>query len=141
MAEEKRRDMSKIALEARSFQQQGELMQQQLSTIQGTIIELKATSETLKNIAAIKGKDVLLPMGSGVLSHAKLTGGEKVLVEIGSGIIAEKELGEAAEILQARLKSLEETRDSIQSALREVSEKLRGLDLEARKLMAAEKEG
>lgn len=128
--------LNQLALEAQSFQQQGQAMQQQLASLQSTIVEIRATSETLKNIQNIKSKKVLLPIGSGVLVNAGIESAEKVLLDIGAGVIAEKPVPEAVQFLEFRQKKIEETRDRLQEGLIQVSERLRVLDKEAKVIIS-----
>jgi len=136
ISEEQRGELSRIALEVQSAQQQGASLQNQLASMQSSIIEIRATIETLKNLKELGGGDVLLPVGAGVFVNAKVTGGEKALVEIGGNIITEKSIAEATDILERRLKSIEETRDGLQSTLAKLSQRLRELDAEAKKILA-----
>ncbi len=130
------RQLNQLAFEAQSFQQQGQTMQQQLSSLQSSVVEMRATMETLKNLQHVKAKNALLPIGSGILLNANVEKTEKVLVEVGSGIVVEKPIPEAIQLLESRNKKIEETRDKLQDALGQVSEKLRKIDSEAKVIMA-----
>ncbi|MEM3030949.1 MAG: prefoldin subunit alpha [Candidatus Micrarchaeia archaeon] len=136
ISEEKKGELSRIALEAQSAQQQGANIQNQIASLQSSIIEIRATMETLKNIREVRGGDVLLPIGAGVFVNAKIAGGDRALVEIGGNIITEKSAAEATEILEKRLKVVEETRERLQSALAELDQRLRELDAEAKRILA-----
>ncbi|MEM4389463.1 MAG: prefoldin subunit alpha [Candidatus Micrarchaeia archaeon] len=136
LSEEKRNELSRIALEAQSAQQQGANIQNQIASLQSSIVEIRATIETLKNLKEMKGGDVLLPIGAGVFVNATITGGDRALVEIGSNIITEKSIAETIETLEKRLKVVEDTRERLESALAELAKRLRELDAEAKRIMS-----
>ncbi len=128
-------DLNRIAYEIQAYQQQGQLMQQQLASVQDTINEIGAAQGTLKSIGDTKDEEVLLPLGAGTHIQAKITDSEKVLIDIGSDVIAEKPISEAAQILEDRRARLEQTRDKFQNNIIEISKKIQQLDAEAKKLI------
>lgn len=136
MPQEKEDPLSQLAYEAQAYQQQGQYMQQQLSTLQMNVSEIGAAIGTLKNMASAKDNEVLLPVGAGAHVKANLTETGVVMLNIGADVIAEKPLEEAVAILEERLKRLEDTRDKLQDALMQVSKKLESLDTEAKQLMS-----
>ena len=139
--ERKKAELSRIAMEAQAAQQQGASIQNQLNSLGASIIETKATLEALKNLEGVKDKEVILPIGSGVFINASVAGKGKVLVELGANIIAEKPFQEASELLEKRLKNIEEARDKLQAALEGFSTRLRELDRQAKTLISEIKEG
>ncbi|MBI5158845.1 prefoldin subunit alpha [Candidatus Micrarchaeota archaeon] len=128
--------LNQLAFEAQSCQQQGQAMQQQISSLQSTSFEARATIETLKNIQNVKNKKVLLPIGSGVLVNSEVEKADKILIEVGSGIMVEKHVPDAISVLEERLKKIDETRARLQDALMQVSDKLRAIDKDAKEIMA-----
>lgn len=129
------KQLNQLAFEAQSFQQQAQAMQQQISSLQSTSLEARATIETLKNIQNVKNKRVLLPVGSGVLVNAGVEKADNVLIEVGSGIVVEKPVPDSIALLEERLKKIDETRSRLQDALMQVSDKLRAIDTEAKRIM------
>lgn len=128
-------DLSRIAYEVQTYQQQGQFVQQQLSAIQGTITEIGAALGTLRGLEMAKDNEVLLPIGSGTHLKAKLTDTQSVLLNIGSDIIAEKPVDEAIQILEERVKRLEATRDKLQEGLLELSKRIEQLDSDAKQIL------
>jgi len=136
IAQDKDDDLSRIAYEMQNYQQQGQFMQQQLSSLQMSISEIGAALGTLRNLDKVKDNEVLLPVGAGAHVSARLTDTQNIMINIGSDVIAQKPLAETVEILEERLKRLESTRDRLQEAVLEISKKLEELDSEAKQILA-----
>ena len=134
--EKKKAELSRLAMEAQAAQQQGAGVQSQLNSLSSSIVETRATMESLKNLEAVKDKEVLLPLGSGVFINARVAGKGKVLVEIGGNIIAEKSFPETNELLEKRVKSVEEVRDKLQAVLDSLTTRLRELDRQAKSIIS-----
>ncbi|PIZ26155.1 MAG: hypothetical protein COY47_02060, partial [Chloroflexi bacterium CG_4_10_14_0_8_um_filter_57_5] len=63
MAQDMDENLSRIAYEAQSYQQQGQFMQQQIASIQDNISEIGAAIGTLRSLDHVKDNEVLLPLG------------------------------------------------------------------------------
>lgn len=134
--EKEKEELTKIAYEAQAYQQQVQVMQQQLSTLQMNIVEIVGCIETLKGLKNVKNKDVFLPIGSGAYVKAKIIDEERILLDIGAGMIAEKAIEESIELLEKKKKNVEKLRDELQQNIKAIGEHIHKLDAEAKKIVS-----
>jgi prefoldin alpha subunit len=112
------------------------ILQQQISNLGGTRSELSMTLEFLKNLNQLKpDTEILVPVGSGAMIKAKISGIDRVLVEIGSGVVVEKTPNEAIQIIEGRMKDVDEVIARIQKDITSIQEKIEALRPEAEQLM------
>ncbi|MFH1447554.1 MAG: prefoldin subunit alpha [Candidatus Micrarchaeota archaeon] len=136
MIEDDEEGLNRLAQEIQNYQQQGQFVQQQLSSIQATLNEIAAAEGTIKGIKTVNDEEVLVPLGAGAHMQAKIVNPDKILINIGADVIAEKPIKEAIEILGERRKRLELTHDKLQESISEISNKLQQLDANAKKILA-----
>lgn len=126
--------LQKLAYEAQLYQQQGQLLKQQLDVLQATSAELAETIGTLKGLSPNKqGK--LVPVGSGAFLRAKDLDSSNVLINVGSSLVLELPVASAIALLQKREASAKDVRENLQKNLSNVGMRLGELESAAQRLM------
>lgn len=119
-------------------------LQQNLEMIEGSLTELRATSNALEEIkGAKKDSEVLVPIGVDSFIKAKIIDPENVIVGIGADLAAKKTIDEARADIEARIADFEKARAEQTASLEQTISKLKELEPALQNLMSqtAGKEG
>ncbi len=111
--------------ELRTLFGQAESLRQQIATIDATILDLATVLETLDYIRE-KGKDkiVLVPIGAGNFIRAKIEDTEHVIMGVGGRMSVEATIDEAKEMINERIKALEQLRLDLRRKLEEINARI-----------------
>jgi len=113
MKEEEARQMM-AALEL--YHSQLESLAEDQKVIQLSLEETIRAKETLRRYKdADEGSEILVPVGGGSFVYAKISSHDRVLLGLGSGVTAEKSIDDAVEIMEERIKELNETAKTVSS--------------------------
>ncbi|AEG18853.1 Prefoldin subunit alpha [Methanobacterium paludis] len=119
---EDRKKLEQLVNQLNAYQQQAEVLQQQMEGLNVTITELTIAEETL---AAIKGKDnaeTLVPIGAGSFLITELKNTDEVIVGFGAGIAAKKKIGDAEESIAEQKKELEGVMKNMTDNLQKITD-------------------
>jgi prefoldin alpha subunit len=119
---EDRKKLEQLVNQLNAYQQQAEVLQQQMEGLNVTITELTIAEETL---AAIKGKDnaeTLVPIGAGSFLITELKNTDEVIVGFGAGVAAKKKIGDAEESIAEQKKELEAVMKSMTDNLQKITD-------------------
>jgi prefoldin alpha subunit len=113
------------------FQQNLETLRQQLEMIERRLLEVRTTSQAMKEIGKAKGnEDILIPFGSGCYGNGKITDKANVLVDLGAGVMIKKGLEEAQLFLKKKEEELEKASKEVQEEMNKVASKINELGSE-----------
>lgn len=119
---EDRKKLEQLVNQLNAYQQQAEVLQQQMEGLNVTITELTIAEETL---AAIKGKDnaeTLVPIGAGSFLITELKNTDEVIVGFGAGVAAKKKIGDAEESIAEQKKELEGVMKNMTENLQKITD-------------------
>jgi len=122
---EKKAQVNKVEEELRTLFGQAESLRQQIATIDATILDLATVLETLDYIKE-KGKDkvVLVPIGAGNFIRAKIEDTDRVIMGVGGRLSVEATIDEAKELINARIRALEQLRLDLRRKLEEINARI-----------------
>jgi prefoldin alpha subunit len=136
LTQEEKDRLEKLASELNVREFQAELLRQQLSSLTRSLSEYSLAAETLKSLQNEPSeKDGLVSVGANCYIPAKIRCTDKVLVGIGAGVLVEKTLGDAVQILEGKMKELQEAIQSTRKELERVSAEAEQLRPELEKLL------
>ncbi|MEM1689220.1 MAG: prefoldin subunit alpha [Candidatus Hadarchaeales archaeon] len=119
-----------------SYREMARILQQQIAELTNVRSELSMTLNFLQEMKKMKeGDQVLVPAGSGLFVKTRLDSTDHVLVGIGANVVIERTPVEAQQILENRIKEIDETLQNLQESLAKVEEKIRVLAPEVERLM------
>ena len=119
---EDKKKLEQLVNQLNMYQQQAEVLQQQMESLNVTITELTIAEETL---AAIKGKDnaeTLVPIGAGSFLITELKNTDEVIVGFGAGVAAKKKIGDAEESIAEQKKELEGVMKNMTENLQKITD-------------------
>ncbi len=126
----KDKEMEKLAYESQFYRQRLEMIQQQISALQKSSMEIENTVNALRGIGETE-EEMYFPLGGGVHSKVKMPEKDNVLVDVGSGIVAERKVSDALEILDLRLKAVKDALEKMEKAKSEGTMKLQEIESKA----------
>jgi len=129
-------DARKILVQIEYSRRQMEALSKQGQLLESAVAELNATIEALKDISNQKpGAEMMVPVGAGAFVRASLKGTETVLVGVGAEMSVERNMPEAVETLQERMKQLQQSYGSVQKTLGELAMRLQELNSQAEQMI------
>lgn len=91
------------------FSMQMQEIEKQVGTLEEQAVQLQKLEESVGDIQNFKpGSKVLAPISPGLYVESELRNPDKLLMNIGSDVFVHKEIKEAQDILQSRIKRVEE---------------------------------
>lgn len=119
-----------------SYRELSRLLQQQMAELVALRSELSMTLNFLREMEKMKeGDQILAPIGSGSFIKAKIESTNVALIGIGADIVVERTPKEAQQMLENRMKEIDNTLKTLRESLEKVSEKIRSLAPEIEKLI------
>ncbi|MGQ9787705.1 MAG: prefoldin subunit alpha [Candidatus Hadarchaeaceae archaeon] len=138
---EERERLQRLLTEMNDGQAMLELLRQQLSTLVGSLSELKMTVDALKFLKDTPtSTDILVPLGSDTYIPAKFLTAERVLVGLGADVMVERTVEEATKILEAKIAEVEKAVEQTRAELKKVEERIEAIKPEAEKLLIKARE-
>jgi prefoldin alpha subunit len=119
---EDRKKLEQLVNQLNVYQQQAEVLQQQMEGLNVTITELTIAEETL---ATIKGKgntETLVPIGAGSFLITELKNTDEVIVGFGAGVAAKKKIDDAEESITEQKKELEGVMKNMTDNLQKITD-------------------
>ncbi|VVC01003.1 Prefoldin subunit alpha [uncultured archaeon] len=130
-------ELERISNELQVQQAKGEAIRQQIQAMQGSILEVSAAMEALKNLQKAKG-DTLVPLGAGVFMSCPKPDSDRIVMSIGAGVMVQKKPEETMKILEERTNRMSEAIGLAQTDLSQVIKSIESLTERAGVLSAAE---
>lgn len=116
-------------------------LESQLQILDITYNENLRAKETLGNYDKLsESSEILIPIGGEIFLYAKVDKKGKALANIGGDITVEKNVAEALEVTEARLKELESARTKILEQAKKLQENIAKLTERVRVLYEAQKQ-
>lgn len=128
-------ELNQLMSEINTYQSQGELIQQQIETIQSSLAELEVLETTLKNIENGEKLETLVPIGAGSFINAEISNTKEIIMSMGAGIAITKDFDEALETIEKQKKDLAGVLEKMTENLRNVTERINMLSPRAEALM------
>ena len=123
--------------EINAYNQQSELIKQQIELIQATIAEVDALSNTLDDIEGKDSVEAFVPVGAGSFIKGELKSTDEIIVSIGSGYAIKKDADGAREIIAGQKEDLKDSLDKMLANLQQVTDIIGSLQAQAEQIAAA----
>ena len=134
---EDQQKMNELINEINAYNQQADLIRQQIELIQASIGEVDALSNTLDDIEGKDSIEAFVPVGAGSFIKGELKSTDEIIVSIGSGIAVKKDADGAREIIAGQKEDLKDSLDKMLANLQQVTDIVGNLQAQAEQLAAA----
>ena len=112
------------------FEQEIQVTQQQLQSVEQTIINMNSLNVGLDELVGKENKEILAPIGRGIFAKAKLIS-EELTVDIGGKNFVKKTIPETKELINEQIKKLEKVRKNLEETLERIDKELTKTMVEA----------
>lgn len=116
------------------YQQQAELIQNQIEAMRSSLTELEILEDTLDAVKGKEGAETLVPVGAGSFIKAQLKDTDEVIMSIGAGVAMKKTLNDAKETIDEQKKELEDAIGKLSENLKKITEIVLKLSPQAEEL-------
>ena len=133
--------LNELINEINAYNQQGELIRQQIELIQSSIAEVDALSNTLDDLNGEKAIEAFVPVGAGSFIKGELKDTDEIIISIGAGYAIKKDAEGAKAIIAGQRKDLEDSLDKMLANLQQVTDIIATLQGQAQQIQAAAQGG
>ena len=134
---EDQQKMNELINEINAYNQQADLIRQQIELIQASIGEVDALSNTLDDLKGEKSVEAFVPVGAGSFIKGELKDTDEIIISIGAGYAIKKDAEGAKKIIAGQKKDLEDSLDKMLANLQQVTDILANLQGQAQQIQAA----
>ncbi|ALT69898.1 prefoldin subunit alpha [Methanobrevibacter millerae] len=134
---EDQQKMNELINEINAYNQQADLIRQQIELIQASIGEVDALSNTLDDLNGEKSVEAFVPVGAGSFIKGELKDTDEIIISIGAGYAIKKDAEGAKKIIAGQKKDLEDSLDKMLANLQQVTDILANLQGQAQQIQAA----
>ena len=133
--------INELVNEMNVYNQQADLIRQQIELIQSSIAEVDALTNTLDDLNGDKSVEAFVPVGAGSFIKGELKDTDEIIISIGAGYAIKKDAEGAKQIIAGQRKDLEDSLDQMLANLQQVSDILGSLQAQAQQIQAAAQGG
>ncbi|MEM3369400.1 MAG: prefoldin subunit alpha [Candidatus Micrarchaeia archaeon] len=127
-----------LAAEASYHQHYAHEIENQMRAIAQVEAEINKTIDALQ---ALKENNLtLFNLGSGIFVKGELKQTNRLLMNVGANIFAETSIEDSIKFLEGKKKELEEAKNDLIKSMEAISNRLKEIDIEARRIMKEQKE-
>ena len=134
---EDQQKLNELINEINAYNQQADLIRQQIELIQSSISEVDALSNTLDDLNGEKSVEAFVPVGAGSFIKGELKDTDEIIISIGAGYAIKKDAEGAKKIIAGQKKDLEDSLDKMLANLQQVTDILANLQGQAQQIQAA----
>ena len=138
---EDQQKMNELINEINAYNQQADLIRQQIELIQSSISEVDALSNTLDDLNGEKAVEAFVPVGAGSFIKGELKDTDEIIISIGAGYAIKKDAEGAKKIIAGQKKDLEDSLDKMLANLQQVTDIIGNLQAQAQQISAAAQGG
>lgn len=127
--------LEEMVNELNLYQNQADLIQQQIEAVGASISELEVLENTLENVKDGKDLETLVPVGAGSFLTAELKNTDDVIMSVGAGVAIKKSLADAQETISTQKEELQKTMDQMAGNLQKITDIIVKLSPQAEELL------
>ena len=134
---EDQQKLNELVNEINAYNQQAELIRQQIELIQNSMAEVDALTNTLDDLKGEKAVEAFVPVGAGSFIKGELKDTDEIIISIGAGYAIKKDAEGAKVIIAGQKKDLEDSLDKMLANLQQVTDIVANLQGQAQQIQAA----
>lgn len=116
--------------------QQIKMIQKQLQSLEEQVIEIMDIKESLEQLRTVKvDQELLVPVSTGIFMKVKAMDTSRLQVNVGYNINAEKSIDETRELMDSQLQEIEKHHNDMSNELKKFLEHAKNLENELMGLM------
>jgi prefoldin alpha subunit len=134
-------ELETIMAQINMYKSQGEVVQQQVETIQVSLNEVQVLEETLNDVEGKGSLKTLVSVGAGSFMNAEISNTEDIVMSVGAGIAIKKNIIDAKEIIAQQKKELNQSLENMLNNLEKINQIIAQLSPKVEELMIQARSG
>lgn len=127
--------LEEMVNELNLYQNQADLIQQQMEAVRASIGELEVLENTLESVKDGEDIETLVPVGAGSFLTAELKNTDEIIMSVGAGVAIKKSLADAQETISTQKEELQKTMDQMAGNLQKITDIIVKLSPQAEELL------
>ncbi len=119
---EDRERLNQLAKQINMYQEQADILNQQIETVKANIADLTIAEETLQSIKDKKDTETLVPIGAGSFIITEIKNTDEIIVGLGAGAAVKRNIADAEETIREQKKDLEAVSNKIMEQLNKITD-------------------
>jgi prefoldin alpha subunit len=128
-------ELENLMAQINMYKSQGEIVQQQVETIQASLTEVEVLEETLNDVKGKGSLKTLVPVGAGSFMNAEISNTEDIIMSVGAGVAIKKNIDDAKETITQQKKELTQSLENMLNNLEKINQVISQLSPRAEELM------
>lgn len=134
---EDQQNLEQIVNEINMYNQQAELIQQQIDLLQTSMAEIDTLTKTLDDLKGKDSVEAFVPVGAGSFMKGDLKNTDEIIISIGAGYAIKKDVEGAKAIVAGQKEDLKDSLDQMLASLQQISDVVGALTNQANQIAAA----
>lgn len=134
---EDQQNLEQIVNEINMYNQQAELIQQQIDLLQTSMAEIDTLTKTLDDLKGKDSVEAFVPVGAGSFMKGDLKNTDEIIISIGAGYAIKKDVEGAKAIVAGQKEDLKDSLDQMLARLQQISDVVGALTNQANQIAAA----
>lgn len=133
---EDQQNLEQIVNEINMYNQQAELIQQQIDLLQTSMAEIDTLTQTLDDLKGKDSVEAFVPVGAGSFMKGDLKNTDEIIISIGAGYAIKKDVEGAKAIVAGQKEDLKDSLDQMLASLQQISDVVGALTNQANQIAA-----
>ncbi len=133
---EDQQNLEQIVNEINMYNQQAELIQQQIDLLQTSMAEIDTLTQTLDDLKGKDSVEAFVPVGAGSFMKGDLKNTDEIIISIGAGYAIKKDVEGAKAIVARQKEDLKDSLDQMLASLQQISDVVGALTNQANQIAA-----
>jgi prefoldin alpha subunit len=130
---ENKEELQRKILEFQILESELKVIDEREGNLLRNLEDLNNTRTAIEDLKSAKPDTALVPLGSGNFVHGKVTDSDNIIVGIGANIAARRTKEQAIELIDERIRNVEQISETLAAQAQSIFTKMRNLQVEIEK--------
>jgi prefoldin alpha subunit len=121
--------------ELNMYQQQAELLQQQMEAMQVTLGELESLENTVTALKEGENLETLVPVGAGSFINAEIKNTNEIIMSVGAGVAITKNIDDAQKTITSQKEEIKEAMGKMSKNIQTLNDMINKITPQAEQLL------
>lgn len=121
--------------ELNMYQQQAELLQQQMEAMQATLGELESLENTVTALKEGEDLKTLIPVGAGSFVNAEIKNTDEIIMSVGAGVAITKTIDDAQKTITSQKEEIREAMGKMSKNIQTLNDMINKITPQAEQLL------
>ena len=127
--------LQSLVNELNMYQQQAELLQQQMEAMQATLGELESLENTVTALKEGEHLETLVPVGAGSFVNAEIKNTDEIIMSVGAGVAITKTIDDAQKTITSQKEEIREAMEKMSKNIQTLNDMINKITPQAEELL------